>query len=430
MLLNRSWKIAALLCGTVAVVLWAAAAWWLPSKQELALRVAQVASERLGVDVSVGALDWRVLPTPRVVLREVVTGQEQPLRLEQLSVYPRLLPLLAGRVELDRVRLDGGTVVQRSLRGLGAGAKKDPQGQGDAVGTALELARLEFDDLTWISRSGVAVVYAGEADFGPGLRLRAATLRRPGWRPAADMSITRDTDTDDTAPQRFTLHVRLGGGEADGQATVETRADGSLRLRGTLAPRGVEVQAALAAFNRNSPVSGQAEGETRFAADGANPLVLAQRLHTETHFVMQPATVLRFDLDRAIETLGREHQGQTVLERLDGRVQTQNSPDGTSFRFLDIQARAGRLSASGEARLQDRRLQAHAAIDLVDGVVGVPMTIEGRMGQLKVTVSKAPLVGAAIGTAVLPGVGTAIGAAIGRVLGGEGKPAPGAAPKP
>lgn len=426
MLLTRSWKIAALLCGTVAALVGGAAAWWLPSKQELALRASQVATERLGVGVSVGALDWRVLPTPRVVLHEVVTAQEQPLRLEQLSVYPRLLPLLAGRIELDLVRLDGGTVVQQSLRGLGAGPQK---GQGDAAGTPLELARLELDDLTWISRSGVAVVYAGEADFEPGLQLRAATLRRPGHSPAADIAITRDTAANDTGPQRFTLRVRLGGGTADGQATVTTLADGSLRLRGALAPRGVEVQAALAAFNRNSPVSGQAEGETQFAADGASPLVLAQRLHTETRFVMQPATVLRFDLDRAIKTLGREHQGKTVLELLDGRVQTQNSPDGTAFRFLDIQARAGRLSASGEARLQDRRLQAHAAIDLVDGVVGVPMTIEGPMGQLKVTVSKAPLVGAAIGTAVLPGVGTAIGAAIGRVLGGPGKPAPETTPK-
>ena len=421
MFLTRRRKIAALCCAVLALSVWAAAAWWLPSKQELAVRASQLASESLGVGVSVGALDWRVLPTPRVVLREVVTAQEQPLRLEQLSLYPRLLPLLAGRIELERVELDGGTVVQRSLRGLGAGAT---QGQGDAEGTALDIARLEFRDLTWISRSGVAVVYAGEADFEPGLRLRAATLRRPGLSPAADIAITRDTAADDAGVQRFTLRVRLGGGAADGQATVETLPDGGLRLRGTLAPRGVEVQAALAAFNRNAPISGRAEGQTRFSADGANPLVLAQRLHTETRFVMQPATVLRFDLDRAIKTLGREHQGQTVLVRLDGRVQTQNSPDGTVFRFLDIQARAGALSASGEARLQDRRLQAHAAVDLVDGVVGVPMTIEGPMGQLKVTVSKAPLVGAAIGTAVLPGVGTAIGAAIGRVLGGESKRAP------
>lgn len=425
--LNRPWRIAVLLCAVLAALAGLAAAWWLPSKEAMALRASQMASEGLGVEVSVGALDWHLLPRPRVVLHEVVTAQEQPLRLEQLSVYPRLLPLLAGRAELALVRLDGGTVVQRSLRGLGAGSRKE---QGAAASGTLDLARLEFRELTWISRSGVAVVYAGEADFEPGLLLRAATLRRPGLSPAADITITRDSATADDGPQRFTLRVRLGGGTADGQATVETLADGALRLRGTLAPRGVELQTALAAFNRNAPVSGQADGETRFAADGANPLVLAQRLYTETLFVMQPATVLRFDLDRAIETLGREYRGQTVLERLEGRVQTQNSPDGTAFRFLDIQARAGRLSASGEARLQNRQLQAHAAVDLVDGVVGVPMTIEGPMGKLKVTVSKAPLVGAAIGTAVLPGVGTAIGAAIGRVLGGDGKAAPGDGSKP
>ena len=199
MLLNRPWKIAVLLCVTVVALVWAAAAWWLPSKEELALRASQMASERVGVGVSVGAVDWHLLPTPRVVLKDVVTEQAQPLRLAQLSVYPRLLPLLAGRVALDRVRLDGGTVVQRSLREFEGGPQK---GQGDAVAPALELARLEFRDLTWISRSGVAVVYAGEADFEPGLRLRAATLRRPGLSPAADIAITRDTAAHDANPQR------------------------------------------------------------------------------------------------------------------------------------------------------------------------------------------------------------------------------------
>ncbi|KQP11962.1 hypothetical protein [Pseudorhodoferax sp. Leaf267] len=422
--LARPWKITALALGSAAALLCAAAAWWLPSNEELALRAAQAATEALGVQVTVGALDWHVLPTPRVVVRDVATNQQRPLRLERLTVAPRLLPLLSGRIELASVVLDGATVEQRSLRGLGGGAAK-PERQGSAP--PLELSRVEFRDLTWVSRSGVPVVYAGEADFERGLALRTATLRRPGLTPAADLVVTRETDGAEAGTQRFTLRVRLAGGHADGQAQVRTAADGQLRLQGMLAPRGIEVQAALAAFNRRSPLAGQAEGETRFSADGANPLQLVQRLHTETRFTIRPATALRFDLDRAIATLGREHQGQTRLDQLRGRVETQNSPDGTVFRFLDIQASAGKFSASGDARLQDQRLQARAAVDLVDGVVGLPMTIEGPMGQLKVTVSKAPLVGAAVGTAVLPGVGTAIGAAIGRVLGGDGPPA--AAPR-
>lgn len=402
-----------------ALALW----WWLPSDEALAQRVADEAGSALGVDVRVGALDWQLLPHAQVVLHDVATVQEQPIALRRLVIEPRLLPLLRGRVALARVALDGATVVQQSLRGLG-------RGQAQAGAPAVELARLEFNDVTWVSYSGVAVAYSGEADIDPGLRLREARLWRPGQEPPADLHILRDTADAQDATQRFSLQARVGGGAAQGQARVQVQAGGRLRLEGELAPRGIEVQAALATFNRRSPVSGRADGETRFAAEGDNPLALAQSLRTETRFTMQPATVLRFDLDRAIETLGREHDGQTRLDRLTGSVETQNTPaQGMAIRFDDLKAEAGRLSASGSAVLQRRQLEAVAAVDLVDGVVGVPMRVEGPLGQLKVTVSKAPLVGAAVGTAVLPGIGTAIGAAIGRVLGGDEAPPPPAAPK-
>lgn len=274
---TRFWKFTALSIGAALALLWAAAAWWLPSDDALAQRVARMATERLGVDVTVGALDWRLLPTPRVVLREVATAQERPLRLEQLTLQPRLWPLLSGHLVLDRVRLDGGTLVQRSLRGLGRGADEPSDAPDTPTAAAWELARVEIHDLTWVSRGGVAVVVEGEADFDAGLRLRAATLRRPGVSPATDITLTREADAPAAGAQRFVLRARLGGGTADGQAQVDAAADGRWRLRGTLAPRGVEIQAALAAFHRSSPVSGGVEGETTISADGANALALFAR---------------------------------------------------------------------------------------------------------------------------------------------------------
>ena len=421
---RKTWKIplmaAAAVLAAAALALW----WWLPSEAALAQRVAAQASTALGVEVRVGALHWQLLPRPQVSLHDVATAQEQPIELRRLVIEPRLLPLLRGHVALDRVVLDGARVVQQSLRGLGGDQPKS--GAPD-----LDVARVEFNDVTWVSHSGVAVAYSGEADIGAGLRLHEARLWRPDQQPPADLHILRETADAQDPTQRFSLQARVGGGTADGQARVLVQPGGRLRLEGELSPRKVEVQAALNSFQRNSPVAGRADGETRFAAEGDNPLALAQTLHTETRFTIQPATVLRFDLDRAIETLGREHAGQTRLDRLTGSVQTQNTPaQGMAIRFLDIKAEAGRLSASGSALLQRRQLQATAAIDIVDGLVGVPMRIEGPLGQLKVTVSKAPLVGAVAGTAVLPGVGTAIGAAIGRLFGGDDAPTPPPAPAP
>lgn len=426
-----NWKKAAVGGAVVALGLAAAVALWLPSNEALARRVAQEAGRALGVPVQVGALQWRLLPRPQVVLQDVATQQKQPLTLRSLTLVPRVWPLLSGRVELDQLVLDGGTLAQRALRELGRHQDAPPQaGSGTAQ---VEIASLAFRDLTWISHSGAAVVLEGEARFDPGWLLRDAAVRRPGLAPAADIVITREAATPaaDTPPSelQYMLQVRLGGGTAEGRATLETRPDGGQRLTGRLSPRGVDVQAALAAFNRRAPITGLVEGETTLDAEGADPLALVQNLRTETRFAMHKATLLRFDLQRAIDTLGREHSGQTKVDRLTGTLETQNVPgQGMAIRFIDIKAQAGAFSASGSGRLHERQLQAKAAIDLVDGVVGLPMTIEGPLGGLKVAVSKAPLIGAAAGTAVLPGIGTAIGAAIGRLL-GDDEPAPARKPQ-
>ncbi len=390
---------------------------WLPSEQELAARVAAAAQQRLGVGVTVGALQWSLLPAPQLVVRDVATRQPRPMRLDSLHLRLRWLPLLRGRIDIARLRVEGGHVEQRSLRGLGQGAPPPEEAP-----MALTIDRVEWRDLTWVSTTGVPVVYEGEAELAPDRSLRRLELRRPGAEPAADLRAER---ADAGAGMLgYALAIRLGNGDATGRVELEQAENGGWRLQGRLTLRGIEVQRALAAFHRRSVVAGRAQGETILQAEGDTLAALARDLRTETRFTMAPAMLARFDLDRAIRTLGSEHQGQTPLEQLSGRVLTRNTPEGLALRFLDLQARAGRLSASGQAALHARQLDATIAVDLVDGVVGVPVRIHGPLGRLAVRVDKAPLVGAAVGTAVLPGIGTAIGAAVGRMLGDADPPPP------
>jgi uncharacterized protein involved in outer membrane biogenesis len=395
--------------GLVALLgaLWLALMWFIPADEDLAAHAAGELQARLGVPVRLGALHWRLLPVPAVVLEDVATDQPQAITVKKLTAYPDLLALLQRRVVLDRVELDGAVVPQLSLRAL------DATPRGAAVdAAAMPLARFVFRDLTWLSRHGVAVVYDGEIDFDPGWRPRQAALRRPGFTPATDLTLTRQGQED-----RWATRINVGGGTADGEVQLQARADGRLVLAGQLRPSGVDVASAVAAFNRKPVIAGKASGNTVLSAQADTLVGLAQSLHTKTVFTMGASTLLRFDLDKAVRSLGKEHAGQTPLDAVSGQLDTQNTPRGMVTQFTGIKASSGALSASGQARLANRQIEAEFAVDLVDGIVGVPLVLSGPVDKVAVSVSGGAVAGAVLGTAVLPGIGTAIGARVGATLG-------------
>lgn len=407
---RQTWMVAAGGLAALLGALWLALLWFIPSDEDLAAHAAGELQARLGVPVRLGALHWRLLPVPAVVLEDVATDQPQAITVKTLTAYPDLGALLQRRVILDRVELDGAVVPQLSLRALDATSRGAPAETAEAA--AMPLARFVFRDLTWLSRLGVAVVYDGEIDFDPGWRPRQAVLRRPGFTPATDLSLSRQGQED-----RWAARINLGGGTAHGEVRLQTRADGRLVLDGQLQPSGVDVASAVAAFNRKPVIAGKATGKTVLSAQADTLVGLAQSLHTKTVFTMGASTLLRFDLDKAIRSLGQDHAGQTALDAVSGQMDTQNTPRGMVTQFTGIKASSGALSASGQARLANRRIEAEFAVDLVDGIVGVPLVLSGPVDKVAVSVPKGAVAGALLGTAVLPGIGTAIGARVGATLG-------------
>jgi hypothetical protein len=314
--------------------------------------------------------------------------------------------LLQRRLQLHTLEVDGAEVPQLSVRGLGGDSRSpvDP--------AALPVARLVIKNLSWINRRGLALPYALEADFDPGWRPRVAQLRRPDAPTLTQLTLKRVAEQD-----RWETLLEVGGGTAPGQLALQTAQNGQLQLSGELAPQGIDVVAAMTAFKRRAFVGGQASGQTTLSAQGQTLGELASSLRTQTQFRMAPATLLRFDLDRAIKSLGSEHTGQTRLDALTGQLDTRNTPQGMLVRYTDVKASSGALSAAGEATLINRRIEGEFAVDLVDGLVGVPLTVSGTMDDAKFSVPKSAVAGAVAGTAVLPGIGTAIGARIGAAIG-------------
>ena len=412
---GRRWLVGAGLAAVLLALLAAMAIRLIPSDEALARRVAAELETALGVPVSIGALHWQLLPSPRVELENAVIRQPQPIEISKLTVHLNSAALWQRRLKVDRAVVRGGVLPQLSLRGLGGRLTADMPARAKRYTVdALPVGRVEWVDVTWVSRWGIRLLYEGDADFDAGWRPRTATLRRSQVSPPAELTLTRQGQQD-----RWALRNTVGGGTAHGEIALQTHAQGGLRLSGKLQPRNIDVASAFQAFDRRALalVSGKASGETMVSARGANLGELAQSLHTATTFTMGRSVLLHFDLDKAIRSVGKEHAGVTPLDRISGQIDTQNTPQGMVVSFSGLKTSSGALSASGTARLVHRQIDAELAVELAGGLVGVPLTISGSVDKVQVSVPASAIAGAAVGTAVLPGVGTVIGARIGSAIG-------------
>ena len=422
---RRWWIAGGVVLVGLPLAVWLAALLLIPTDEQLATKAEVELEKALGVKVRVGALHWRLLPSPALFVEEFSTLQTKPVQITKLSAFLDTGPLWHRRLRLDRIALEGAMIPQLSLRELGKNKTETDSTGTMPGGFTLDdtpVAHASFRDLTWVSRRGIPVVYEGDLDFDPLWRPRTAELRRPAFTPATNLQLTRIGNED-----RWTTRINVGGGTGNGEVQLKEASAGNFQITGQLKPRNVEVSSALAAFNRRSPIAGKATGDTTLKASGSSVGEISQSLHTTTRFTMGPSTILRFDLDKAIRSLGKDHAGTTPLNSITGQLDTQNSADGLIAMYTDIKASSGALTASGKATVANRRIEAEFAVDLVDGIVGVPLKVSGPVNDVSFSVPPSAIAGAVVGTAVLPGIGTAIGArigaAIGKIFGGD-KPAP------
>ncbi|KWT96848.1 MULTISPECIES: AsmA family protein [unclassified Variovorax] len=418
----RRWVIGSVI---VLLLLLGGGAWFalrlLPSDEELAAHISDSFERASGIGLRVGGASWSLRPEPVVVLRDLATEQPRPITVRHVVLRPRLDALWRRTIAIEAVEVEGAVLPRASVRAFRGRWKKDEVSgvlAGAWTPAEIPIERLQLRDITWINRRDIALAYDAELRFDPGWRPREAEVLRPGVSPTTRLRLAREGGED-----RWRVEIDAGGGTWNGQAELQAPDKGPLRLSAQLEPRGVDVGELVSAFRRNQAVEGRFDGRTEVRSEGDDVGELIRHLNTRTRFAMRPATVKGFDLSKVVGAPGAARGGQTVLDELTGTVETQNTEDGVLLRYTGLQARSGVLNASGSASVLNRRLNGEMAIDLVDGVVGVPLKLDGTLDDPQLSMTGGALAGAAVGTAVLPGVGTAIGARIGqqveKLFGGE-----------
>ncbi|QNK70402.1 AsmA-like C-terminal region-containing protein [Variovorax sp. PAMC26660] len=423
----RHWLIgtaAVLLLGVGVLVLVVRAK--LPTDAEVAAQISAAFEKRFGVALKVGGARWSLLPAPALVLTDIATDQARPITLRQVSLQLKLGPLLHRVIAVDEVEVDSLVLPRASVQAFRGKGPKPAEGSNVvALPTPWTLAPipvelLRWRDVVWIDRRDIALAYDGEITFDPEWRPRQARVERAGVSPPVRLRLDREAGQD-----RWRTRIDAGGGTGNGVMRFETLADGKLRVSAELEPRQVDIEGLLQAFDRRSALAGKVSGRSTLVAEADEVGALVRSLHTRTTFSVQPATLTKLDIAKAVTTAGISRGGRTALDELTGTLDTQGTADGVVMQYSNLKARSGVLSASGNLRLFNRKLDGEVAVDLVDGVVGVPLKIGGTVSDPELSLTGAALTGAAIGSAVLPGVGTAIGARVGQQvekLFGGGKP--------
>jgi hypothetical protein len=384
----------------------------------------RIASAKLDQPVAIDDLHLHLVPVPKLVASGIRMGPRADVTIGELEIVPDLASLLSGPQTVRVIRASRVEVTQSALR-LGRGL---PDGQR---GEPINVKRLVLNDVVLHHDKLKLPRFDAEVELGEGLRLVRAVLEsRDGTmrllvRPGGSFSFRATNWTLPVgAPLQFEM-VALQGrvqGEQIELPSVEGQIYGGKiagSLRGTWGKQwALSGNASLAGVDL-VPVQ-QALGK---------PAKLSGRLKAEAAFATQPDGIL---LHGPFEVLGGAYQGvdlakagdltgqaaaedATPFEELTGKVEIR----GRQVRLDELCVRSPKMVAGGTVEISaEQQLSGKLDVSVAKtgGFFGVPVSLGGTTSEPSITTSKGYLVGALIGTVLLPGLGTTLGATAGSQL--------------
>ena len=389
-------------------------------------RVEALVGSALGKEVTVANLVVDIWPVPAVAINALQIKTHPAMRLERVEVRAALSGLLAGRLQLATLLVRRAELSQaalddliESLSRVQSAPGKQTRGPDRGIPLALLPRRLILDAITWRGVDGMATTIDADARLDMAgipqqLRMTVVQGRLQGTVAWLERKATA-----------WDVVVDVAGGTINGSVTgpvapVVKGVKRALAFDGRLETSNVELDLLLRRPTGNgmgSPMRGKLNATTTFTVevDGLDGLLAHLRTHSQ--FSVQHAVLHGVDLVRAVKTVGLNRGGETRLDSLTGQVVTQ----GRMIELRDLNARSGALSAHGNVAVAaNRSLSGRVNVNLgpkaVGSAVGVPLVVGGDLDAPEVTLTRSAMLGAAVGTLVMPGVGTGAGAALGDRL--------------
>jgi hypothetical protein len=384
-------------------------------------------------------LTLHLLPTPRIIGHRITVGRRTQVLIGELEIVPDLRSLVFGPRTIRLIRAHRVALDERALA-IPAGMPKARPGEGVRVRrlalTAVKLTHSRLD----------LPVFDVDVRLGEGLRMREAVLKaRDGSLRLRAEASGAGTEvlfnaTHWTLPAGAPLHfdrleaqgtlkgqqLALGRIEAElygGKLVGAAQADWGkqLQLTGKAQLAGVELAPVQRALGKPGKLSGRLSADAAFSTRAKTPAELRAALALDGPFEVHGGVYQGVDLARAGEISGEAGAGDaTTFEELKGRLELR----GEHVKLDALCMRSPKLVAGGNVEIAaDRAVSGKLDISVAQtgGFLGVPVTLGGTTDEVTMRPSKGYLIGAAIGTVLMPGIGTSIGSALGgRMEGGSG----------
>jgi len=408
-------------------------------------QVEQLASDKLGQPVTIGALHVALLPTPRIRFSDIRIGRNEEIQVERVVAVPAIATLFSPVKVISRIEVQQPVIKKAALdifdRLAGAPGGTAPVAVRHI---AINGARLEWEEMN-LPAVNVALTFSNEGkpelavltsvdgklkvDVVPTGEGYAIMLAAQKWTPPVGPALVFDSIHANMMLQGKRLDVsalsaRLYGGALDGTATLNWAKD--WLASGKIKAAGIEMDEATKLLSKNMHVSGRLSGNGTFGGSAKVAAALAERMTLDFRFDVANGVLYGMDLAQAASLFVKQgqHGGETRFDELSGMLHAA----GKQYELRELKVASGLLAANGGVKISPaKKLDGQVDVELKKGValVTVPLQVSGTLDEPVVMPTKAAMAGAVAGTAVLGPLGTSLGmkagSAIDKLFGGNKK---------
>ena len=395
--------------------------------------ITRLASEKLGQPVTMEDLRLHLIPKPRIVGSRITVGKSDQVMIGELEIEPDLLSFVLGPrtirlIRAERVAIDESVFQLLAPRGR---AKASP-------GQPIVVRRLVLDQVRLEHRRVELPLFDVEVHFDESLRVQHArfeardgslrldarpmgleatelTFRAANWTLPLGAPLTFETLAAQGTLRREQLELSsieglLYGGKVIGSVRAEWGAQWQLVGKAQVAD--VDLAPVQKALGKPAKFSGRLKADAAFSTRAQVAAELREALALDGPFEVVGGTYRGVDLSKAGQMASNVASSDaTAFEELKGKLEVR----GALLRINELCMRSPNVVAGGNVEIApDRKLSGKLDLSVAKtgGFVGIPVSLGGTTDDPSLSPSAGYLIGAAIGTVLLPVIGTSIGSSL------------------